>query len=145
VPKTKSDDDSPPDAGAGSHENWHGEKRSNDTHEFNTNSQARLFRKSRGTGAMLCYMGHVLTDSRHGLAVNTQVTQANGTAERDIAAETLADAAQFADTSITVSLHVRRVMSEGSGIVLWLERVCTILVLGRGTLRNPTKRAFQFD
>lgn len=57
---------------------------------------------SRGTGAMLCYIGHVLTDNRHGLVVNAQVTQANGTAERDTAAEMLADAAQFADTSITV-------------------------------------------
>jgi transposase len=102
VPKAKSDDDSPPNGGAGSHENWHGEKRSNDTHESSTDSQARLFRKSRGTGAMLCYMGHVLTDNRHGLVVNAQVTQANGTAERDTAAEMLADAAQFADTSITV-------------------------------------------
>ncbi|MBB5405323.1 hypothetical protein QF000_000046 [Paraburkholderia atlantica] len=67
---TKSDDDSPPDGGAGSHEHWHGEKRSNDTHEFSPDSQARLFRKSRAMGAMLCYMGHVLTDSRHGLVFN---------------------------------------------------------------------------
>ncbi len=74
----------------------------NDTHESSTDSQARLFRKSRGTGAMLCYMGHVLTDNRHGLVVNAQVTQANGTAERDTAAEMLAEAAQFADTSVTV-------------------------------------------
>ena len=36
---------------------------------------------------MLCYMGHVLTDNRHGLVVNAQVTQANGTAERDAAAD----------------------------------------------------------
>jgi uncharacterized membrane protein len=49
--------------------------------------QARLFRKSRGTGAILCYLGHVLTDNRHGLVVNAQVTQANGKAERDAAAE----------------------------------------------------------
>ncbi|MGF6473012.1 hypothetical protein QFZ89_008263 [Paraburkholderia youngii] len=67
LPRTKSDDDSPPGGGAGSHEHWHGEKRSNDTHEFSPDSQARLFRKSRAMGAMLCYMGHVLTDSRHGL------------------------------------------------------------------------------
>lgn len=51
---------------------------------------------------MLCYMGHVLTDNRHGLVVNAQVTQANGTAERDTAAEMLADAARFVGTSITV-------------------------------------------
>ncbi len=102
VSRTKSDDDSPPDCGAGSHENWHGEKRGNDTHESSTDSQAGPFRRSRGTGAMLCYMGHVLTDNRHALVVNAQVTQANGTAERETTAEMLADAAQFAETSTTV-------------------------------------------
>lgn len=47
-------------------------------------------------------MGHVLTDNRHGLVVNAQVTQANGTAERDAAADMLADAARLADRPITV-------------------------------------------
>ncbi|EEA02757.1 transposase IS4 family protein [Burkholderia sp. H160] len=51
---------------------------------------------------MQSYVGHVLTDNRHGLVVNARVTQANGSAERDTAAEMLADAAQFADASITV-------------------------------------------
>ncbi|MCX4163674.1 MULTISPECIES: IS5 family transposase [Paraburkholderia] len=102
APRTQSDDDTSPDGGVGSQENWHGEKRSNDTHESSTDSQARLFRKGRGTGAMLCYMGHVLTDNRHGLVVNAQVTQANGTAERDTAADMLADAARFAGTPVTV-------------------------------------------
>ena len=50
---------------------------------------------------MLCYLGHVLTDNRHGL-VNAQVTHANGTAERDAAADMLADAARLADAPITV-------------------------------------------
>jgi hypothetical protein len=90
----ESDDDSAPsEAGARPRENWHGEKRSNVSHESNTGSQARLFRKSRGTGAMLCYLGHVLTDNRHGLVVNARVTQANGTVERDAAADMLADVA----------------------------------------------------
>ncbi len=103
VRKDKPDDDSsPPDAGARPRENWHGEKRGNETHESSTDSQARLFRKSRGTGAMLCYLGHLLTDNRHGLVVNAQVTPANGTAERDAATEMLADAAFLADRPITV-------------------------------------------
>lgn len=42
---------------------------------------------------MLCYVGHMLTDNQHGLVVNAQVTQANGTAERDAAAAMFADAA----------------------------------------------------
>jgi IS5 family transposase len=47
-------------------------------------------------------MGHVLTDNRHRLVVNAQITQANGTAERGAAAQMLADAVRFAGTSITV-------------------------------------------
>jgi IS5 family transposase len=88
--------------GARHRENWHGEKRSNETHESSSDSQAKLFRKSRNTGAMLCYIGQVLADNRHGLVVNAQVTQANGTAERDVAADMLADAARLAGKPITV-------------------------------------------
>ena len=51
---------------------------------------------------MLCYMGHVLTDNRHGLVVNVQVTLATGTAERDAAGLMLADAASVAPGAITV-------------------------------------------
>ncbi|WP_321917456.1 MULTISPECIES: IS5 family transposase [Paraburkholderia] len=102
VRKNKSDDDTPPDDGTRERENWHGEKRSNETHESSTDSQAKLFRKSRRTGALLCYIGHLLTDNRHGLVVNAQVTQASGTAERDAAAAMLADAAQLAGVPITV-------------------------------------------
>ena len=100
--KVNSDDDAPPDGGDGTHENWHGEQRRNDTHQSSTESQVRLFRKCRGTGAMLCYISHVLTDNRHGLVVNTQVTQANGIAERHTAADMLVDAAQFVGASIAV-------------------------------------------
>ena len=102
VCKANSDDDAPPDGGDGTHENWHGEKRRNDSHQSSTESQVRWFRKSRGTGAMLCYIWHVLTDNRHGLVVNAQVTQANGIAERHTAADMLVDAAQFVGASITV-------------------------------------------
>lgn len=102
VRKDKSDDDTPPEGGSRQRENWHGEKRSNETHESSTDSEARLFRKSRGTGAVFCYLGHVLTDNRHGLVVNAHVTQASGTAERDAATNMLADAAFLADRPITV-------------------------------------------
>ena len=102
VRKNKSDDDTPPGGNARQRENWHGEKRSNETHESSSDSQAKLFRKSRNTDAILCYMGHVLTDNRHGLVVNAQVTQTNGMAERDAAADMLADAARLADRPITV-------------------------------------------
>lgn len=55
VRKNKSDDDTPPEGGVRQREDWHGEKRSNETHESSSDSQAKLFRKSRNTGAMLCY------------------------------------------------------------------------------------------
>ncbi len=49
--------------------------------------EARLWRKSRRAEAKLCYLGHVLTENRHGLAVKVRVTQAHGPAKREGAVE----------------------------------------------------------
>jgi transposase len=65
--------------------NFHGEKRRNDTHRSTTDPEARLYRKSKGSEAKLSYLGHVLMENRNGLLVQTMVTEANGTAERDAA------------------------------------------------------------
>ena len=70
--------------------NWHGEKRSNQTHQSRTDPQARLYRKSGATGAILCYQGHVLTDNRHGLVVDARASLADGRAERESAIDMLA-------------------------------------------------------
>ena len=103
MPKASPDeDDTPPDELPVPNDNWHGQRRSNETHQSTTDEQARLFRKSKGTGPMLCYMGHVLTDNRHGPVVNAQVTLATGTSERDAAGQMLADAASVAPRAITV-------------------------------------------
>ncbi len=67
------------------------EKRSNKTHQSTTDPEARLFKKSEGVGAQLCYMGHVLMENRNGLAVSARLTQASGTAERDACLEMLQD------------------------------------------------------
>lgn len=64
---------------------FHGEKRSSDTHESTTDSDARLARKGSGKEAKLSYQGNLLTENRNGLIVTTEVFQANGTAERDAA------------------------------------------------------------
>lgn len=64
---------------------FRGERRANVTHASTTDPEARLYRKGPGHEAKLCYMGHVLMDNRHGLAVTTRVTQATGTAERETA------------------------------------------------------------
>jgi len=69
--------------------NFHGEKRSNKTHESTTDPQARLARKGAGKEARLCYSGNVLMENRHGLCVDLTVELASGTAERDAAAHML--------------------------------------------------------
>ena len=64
---------------------FHGEKRSNQTHESSTDPDARLARKGGGKEAKLSYSGSVLMENRNGLIVDAEVLQANGTAERDAA------------------------------------------------------------
>jgi transposase len=64
---------------------FHGEKRSNDTHESTTDPDARLARKSGGHEAKLAYCGNVMIENRNGLVVDTELLQCNGTAERDAA------------------------------------------------------------
>ncbi|MGO8865177.1 MAG: IS5 family transposase [Alphaproteobacteria bacterium] len=71
--------------GRNAERDFHGEKRSNETHESTTDPEARLYRKGRGQPAKLCYMGHALMENRNGLVVGGQVTQASGTAERQAA------------------------------------------------------------
>ena len=65
--------------------NFHGEKRSNATHESTTDADARLARKSNSHEAKLSYSGNVLIENRNGLVVDAELLQANGTAERDAA------------------------------------------------------------
>ncbi len=62
--------------------NFRGEKRRNDTRVSKTDPEARLYRKGHGKEARLAHMGHVLIENRHGLVVDAEVTEANGTAER---------------------------------------------------------------
>jgi transposase, IS4 family len=61
---------------------FRGERRTNATHASTTDPDARLFRKSRGTGAVLCFMGHTLMENRNGLIVQAELTHADGHAER---------------------------------------------------------------
>ena len=46
---------------------FHGEKRSNATHQSRTDPDARLCRKGPGKEAKLSYMGQALMENRHGL------------------------------------------------------------------------------
>lgn len=75
----------PPDDPGNPTVNFHGERRSNATHQSTTDPEARLFRKGGAHEARLYYQGHVLMDHRHGLAVGGQLTPAGASAERDAA------------------------------------------------------------
>jgi len=65
--------------------NFHGQARRNDTHRSTTDPDARLYRKGNNREAKLAYLGHLLTENRHGFIIDTAVTTASGTAERDAA------------------------------------------------------------
>jgi transposase len=80
----------PPDHPKNPSVDFRGQKRTNETHESKTDPDARLYRKSNNTGAVLCYMGHALMENRNGLVVDTAVSQATGNAEREMAHEMVA-------------------------------------------------------
>lgn len=80
-------DQPPPDDPGNPTVDFHGEKRSNKTHQSTTDPEAMLSKKGKGKEAKLNYAGHVLMENRNGLAVDANVTQATGTAERDQGAE----------------------------------------------------------
>jgi transposase len=65
--------------------NFHGEKRSNQTHESKTDPEARMARKGDGKEAKLSYSGNLLVENRNGLIVDAVAWEANGRAERDTA------------------------------------------------------------
>ena len=46
---------------------------------------ARSYHKGKQQEARLCYLGHVLTENRHGLVVDIELTEADGYVERDAA------------------------------------------------------------
>ena len=81
----KDQEKQPPDDPGNPTVNFHGETRSNQTHASTTDGDALLARKGSGKEAKLSYNANLLVENRNGLIVNTEVFQANGTAERDAA------------------------------------------------------------
>lgn len=73
-----------PDDGGNPTIDFHGEKRSNKTHQSTTDPEALLCKKGKGKEAKLSYLGHLLMENRNGLAVNARVSAATGSAERDM-------------------------------------------------------------
>ena len=74
----------PPAQGGGrnAEADFHGQKRSNDSHASTTDPDARLYRKGKGKETKLCFIGHGLMENRHGLLVDACLTRADGHAER---------------------------------------------------------------
>lgn len=83
-PKDK-EQTTPPDDPGNPTVDFHGEKRSNQTHESKTDPDALLARKGKGKESKLSYNGNLLVENRNGLIVNAELLQANGRAERDAA------------------------------------------------------------
>jgi transposase len=86
--ETPSDRDPPDDKGNPS-VSFHGEKRTNDTHESKTDPEAKLMRKGSGKEARLSFASHALMENRNGLLIDLRLTQASGVAERNTALEML--------------------------------------------------------
>ena len=82
--KPKDGSGEPPGQGGGRNPeaDFHGQKRSNDTHASTTDPDARLYRKGKGKETKLCFIGHGLMENRHGLLVDACLTLADGHAER---------------------------------------------------------------
>jgi transposase len=91
-------DGSDGDQGGGS---FKGQTRSNETHESSTDVDARLYRKGK-TASELRFMGHTLSDNRHGLIASAVVTRADGYAEREAAKVMIHDARQALPDEQTV-------------------------------------------
>ena len=69
--------------------NFHGEARSNDTHQSTTDGESLLMRKGPGKEAKLSFGAHALMENRHGLLLDLKVTSATGVSEREAAEEML--------------------------------------------------------
>ena len=74
-----------PSPGRNAEVNYHGERRSNETHQSTTDPEARLARKGSGVAAKLSYAGHLLMEHRNALITDMELTAATGYAERDTA------------------------------------------------------------
>ena len=109
---------------------FRGEKRSNATHASTTDPEARLYRKSPGTGAVLCFMGHALMENRHGLIVQGDLTQADGHAERRAALDMIQTHSPGSARRLTLGADKGY---DSAGFVSDLRRACVTPHVARKT------------
>ncbi len=69
----------PPDRGTGAG----GQKLLRDTHVSSSDGEARLFKRAGAAESRPSYLGHVITENRHGLVVAACVTESSSKAERE--------------------------------------------------------------
>jgi transposase len=100
--RAKDGSDEPPAPGRNGERDFHGQERSNETHASITDPEAKLYKKGKGKEAKLSYMGHALIENRHGLVVQADATEANGTAERKAALEMIDRQAPGTANQLTV-------------------------------------------
>lgn len=81
-PKDRDPDTDEQSPGRNAETDFHGEKRSNKTHESTTDPEARLYRKSNAAPAKMAYLGHILIENRNGLIVDMELNTADGYGER---------------------------------------------------------------
>jgi transposase len=86
-PKDSDHQDPPSGRGRNPEVDFKGETRRNDTHQSTTDPDCRLLKKAKGKESKLCFMGHALMENRNGLVVDSRLTLATGTAEREAALE----------------------------------------------------------
>jgi transposase len=96
-----SNEQAPPDDPGNPTVDFHGQKRSNETHRSSTDPEAKLARKGSGKEAKLSYSGHALMENRHGLLVDLRIAEANGRAEREAALQ-MVDEELPGENSITL-------------------------------------------
>lgn len=82
--KPEDDPRNRPGSGRNRDVDYHGEKRSNETHRSTTDPDARLARKAKGQASRIAHSGHLLTENRNGLIIDAEIATASGTAERTI-------------------------------------------------------------
>jgi hypothetical protein len=91
--RRKDGTDQPPGPGRNGERDFHGDKRSNETHASTTDPDARLAKKAAGKEAKLAFHGHLLMENRNGLVVDARLTQATGRAEPEAALSMLGEVA----------------------------------------------------
>jgi hypothetical protein len=115
--------------------NFKGQSRCNDTHESSTDADARLYRKGN-TASELRFMGHTLSDNRHGLIASAVVTTADGHAEREAAKAMIADAKQAAPDNVAksegyaISQQKRKLIEQGFGWAKLVGPIRQVMVRG---------------